>query len=67
MEADPTDLSMAPETATVAAGTSPLELIEGELDRPQISFLYQVGLIVVALGMVLLPPIYLALITLFGY
>jgi Zn-dependent protease with chaperone function len=66
METEPTDLFIAPETAGTAAN-SPLQFVEGELQRPKISFLYQFSLVVVSLAMVLLPLLYIALVAFFGY
>jgi Zn-dependent protease with chaperone function len=66
MESEPQDSSIAPATAG-AAGDSPLQFVEGELQRPKISFLYQFSLVVVSLAMVLLPLLYLALVVFFGY
>ncbi|MDB6109370.1 MAG: Peptidase Ste24p [Pedosphaera sp.] len=66
MESETQDPSIAPEAATVT-GSSPLQFVEGPLQRPKISFLYQFSLVVVSLAMILLPLLYFALVAFFGY
>lgn len=47
--------------------TSPIDALQGEISRRGVSVVYQLGLMVVALVMIVLPLIYIALIGLAGY
>ncbi|EEF58085.1 M48 family metallopeptidase [Pedosphaera parvula] len=52
---------------TGVSADSPLNSIEGELLPSRVSFMYQLGLIVVAAAMILLPLSYVCLVGLFGF
>jgi hypothetical protein len=55
------------ESVSPMTAASPLHAFEGDIRRPRTSFLYQIGLLVVAGAMVLLPIIYIGLIALATY
>ncbi len=67
MEPESNDLLLEPETPNVPAGSSPLEFVEGELERTRTPLLYRFSLVVVAMAMVLLPVVYFAIVGLFGW
>ena len=56
-----------PATSPVSDIDSPIDAFDGEIKRPGVSVFYQLGLMVVALVMIVLPLIYIALIGLAGY
>jgi Zn-dependent protease with chaperone function len=53
--------------AETEPGRSPLQFAEGELTRPKTTWLYRFGLVLVSLGMITLPLIYVGLVVMFGY